>query len=121
MLVYVLVYIFSVTKVTFSEQGSGMWNKLQILNLANKSVHTLFCFWEICCEVLRKSKREMWPLRGCHRFWKITPQTSFLRLSCCCHLLPAILYIYVRLFEFWSSVIQVFQMQTKGIAFGGVP
>lgn len=50
MLVYVLVYIFSVTKVMFSEQGSGMWNKLRILNLANKSVHTLFCFWEICWE-----------------------------------------------------------------------
>lgn len=37
-------------KVMFSEQFLGTWNKLWILNLANKSVHTLFSFWEICWE-----------------------------------------------------------------------
>lgn len=41
---------FVLTKVMFSEQGLGVWNKLWILNLANKSVHTLFSFWEICWE-----------------------------------------------------------------------
>lgn len=48
---HVLAYIsLSVMKVMFSEQGLGVWNKLWILNLANKSVHTLFSFWEICWE-----------------------------------------------------------------------
>lgn len=30
-------------------------------------------------------------------------------------------YIYVKLFEFWGLVIQVFQMQMKGFALGGMP
>lgn len=29
--------------------------------------------------------------------------------------------MYVKLFEFWGLVIQVFQMQIKGITFGDVP
>lgn len=46
-MVHVLAYIsLSLMKVMFSEQGLGAWNKLWILNLANKSVHTLFFCWE---------------------------------------------------------------------------
>lgn len=92
-MVHVLAYIsLSVMKVMFSEQGLGAWNKLWILNLTNKSVHTLFSFWEICWEWGgMKARKEDVELEGSHRWCQITHQNNFLRLSCCWHLFPAVL------------------------------
>lgn len=74
----------------FSEQGLGAWNKLWILNLANKSVHTLFSFWEICWErgAMKARKKDLELVGKSQRLSDHPPKQ---RLSWCWHLFPAVL------------------------------
>lgn len=77
-------------EVMFSEQGLGAWNKLWILNLANKSVHTLFSFWEICWERGgMKARKEDVELVG--KSQRLPDHPPKQRLGCCWHSFPAVL------------------------------
>lgn len=75
-------------EVMFSERGLGTWNKLWILNLANKSVHTLFSFWEICWERggMKARKEDVERVGKSQRLPDHPPEQ---RLSCCWLLFPA--------------------------------
>lgn len=64
--------------------------QVMILNLANKSVHTLFSIWEICWERGgMKARKEDVELVG--KSQRLPDHPPKQRLSCCWHLFPAVL------------------------------